>query len=186
MAHIDIIFSEIKYIQNNIINTILYNNSKNDYSVIDELIEDSIEETIYRIMEFFDGYSNIEIHYLIKNTKNGIILNKNIFDLHDKWYNYINNYSCQTNNVEIDNLFVELKKIKNDVHNCMKSNIEKYNNDNYAIVLSITFKTIYYIFCIIDGYNNNKVKYNIIDSQNKVTINDKNILFHLNILKFLL
>ena len=186
MTYLDMIFNEIKYIQNNVINTISYNNSKKYYKVIDELIDDSIEETIYRIMEFFDGYSNTKNHFIIKNTKNGILLNTDIFDLHDKWYNYINNYTYQTNNVEIDSLFVELKNIKNDIYNCMKSNIKKYNEDYYAIILSITLKTIYYIFCIIDGYNNKMIKYSIIDMQNKVTINDKNVLLHLNILNRLL
>lgn len=186
MVKIDVFFNEIKYIQNSVISTMLCDVSKNDNKTIDELIDDTIDETIYRIMEFFDGYSNTKNHFIIKNTKNGMSLNTDIFDLHDKWYNYINNYTYQTNNVEINTLFVELKNIKNDIYNCIKSNIEKYNDDYYAIILSITSKTIYYIFCIIDGYNNKMIKYSIIDMQNKVTINDKNVLLHLNILNKLL
>lgn len=186
MVKIDIFFNEIKYIQNSIISTMLCDVSKSDNKTIDELIDDTIDETIYRIMEFFDGYSNIKIHYIIKNTKNGIMLNKNIFDLHDKWYNYINNYTYQTNNAEIDSLFVELKNIKNDIYNCIKSNIEKYNDDYYAIILSITSKTIYYIFCIIDGYNNKNIKYSIIDIENKIIVNENKVMIQLNILKYLL
>lgn len=186
MNFLELMFNEIKYIQNSIINYILYNNTKKDDKINDELIADTINETIYRIMELFDGYSSIKIRYLIKNINTGIIINDNIFDLHDKWYNYVYNYTSNAINTDIDGLFFDCKSVKNDILNLMIKNKEKYNNDFYAMILSLTSKTIYSIFLVIDGFNSNVVKYNVIDSQNNIVLNDNNTMLHTNILNYLL
>ena len=186
MNFLELMFNEIKYIQNSIINNVLYNDTKKNDIIQDEFIADTINETIYRIMEFFDGYSNIKIRYLIKNINSGIIINDNIFDLHDKWYNYVYNYTSKAINIDIDSLFIDCKNVKNDIFNFMIKNKEKYNNNFLAMILSLTSKTIYSIFLVIDGYNTNMVKYNIIDSQNNIVLNDNKTMLHINILNYLL
>lgn len=81
-----IFFRELAYIQEYCIVAAL--NKKDKYCSMEELIRDVTSETIYRIMELFDGYGGEVRRCNIIDSVTGEILNEGI-ELHDKCVEFL-------------------------------------------------------------------------------------------------
>lgn len=81
MGEQEIFWKEIKKIQTSVVDVSLlkYKQYGNN---IEMLLNDVTYETIYKIMELFDGFRNESLRYEIVNKVNGISVNKNT-GLHD-------------------------------------------------------------------------------------------------------
>ena len=88
MGEQEIFWREIKKIQTSVVDVSLtkYKQYGNN---IEMLLNDVTYETIYKIMELFDGFRNESLRYEIVNKENGISVNKNI-GLHDCCEEHLN------------------------------------------------------------------------------------------------
>ncbi|MBP3595502.1 MAG: hypothetical protein J6J44_13360 [Lachnospiraceae bacterium] len=88
MGEQEIFWKEIKKIQTSVVDMSLlkYKQYGNN---IEMLLNDVTYETIYKIMELFDGFRNESLRYEIVNKVNGISVNKST-GLHDCCEEHLN------------------------------------------------------------------------------------------------
>lgn len=163
-------FKELWKIQEEIINII----PLRTYKSTKEELEAASYEIICGIMEIFDSIHN-GIKYDIRICEKGIIINKDIFCLHDMWYDYLFCFERSNPiNQYLKKFFSQLKSIMNDCVDFTLKNEKYYNSNIYVMLTSITFKIIYKIMEFIDGFGKNRIRYELIDTKNGIILNDGN------------